>query len=286
MAPAGDKKRVIARDDLYRIIFEAETPAGKLFDVVLLWLILASVVAVMLESVDSVKDDYVGLLRAAEWIITVAFTLEYGLRLACAPSPARYARSFFGIVDLLSILPTYLSLILPGAQSLLVIRALRLLRVFRVLKLGHFLGEANVLKTALLSSRHKVIVFLGTVCVLVVIIGSAMYLIEGPERGFTSIPRAMYWAVVTLTTVGYGDITPTTVPGQMLAALVMILGYSIIAVPTGIVTAEIVETARHPTVAARVCRTCFSSGHVQDARFCKDCGTALTPPAPQLPDEP
>lgn len=275
MASGADKPRAPWRDDLYRIIFEAETPAGKLFDIVLLWLIVGSVVAVMLESVESVKDDYAGLLRTAEWVITIAFTVEYGLRLACASSAGRYARSFFGIVDLLSILPTYLSLVLPGAQSLLVIRALRLLRVFRVLKLGHFLGEANVLKTALLSSRHKVIVFLGTVSVLVVILGAAMYLIEGPERGFTSIPRAMYWAVVTLTTVGYGDITPTTIPGQVLAAFVMILGYSIIAVPTGIVTAEIVETARRPAVAARVCRTCFSAGHVEDARFCKDCGADL-----------
>ena len=274
MQTSSSSPRADWRTRLWRIIFESDTPAGRLFDIVLLWLILASVVAVMLESVESIKVDHAAWLRAVEWVVTVAFTVEYVLRLICAPSATRYARSFFGVVDLLSILPTYLSLVLPGAQSLLVIRALRLLRVFRVLKLGHFLGEANILKTALMSSRHKVAIFLGTVSVLVVILGSAMYLIEGEASGFTSIPTSMYWAVMTLTTVGYGDITPATVPGQILAALVMVLGYSIIAVPTGIVTAEIVETVRRPQ-SERRCHVCFTDGHVENAQFCKDCGSPL-----------
>ena len=190
-----------------------------------------------------------------------------------------YARSFFGIVDLVSIVPTYLSVLLPGSQSLLVIRALRLLRIFRVFKLARFLGEANLLLTALRTSRDKVVVFIGTVLILVLILGAAMYLVEGAESGFTSIPRSMYWAIVTMTTVGYGDIAPVTVPGQALAAAAMILGYSIIAVPTGIVTAEIFEAWRH-SLSTRACPRCSSEGHELNARYCKDCGAELGESAP------
>jgi len=262
------------RDRLLEIIFEADTPEGKAFDVALLWLIVASVVAVMFESVTAVRSQYGTWLRWAEWGFTVLFTVEYAARFACVRSPARYAFSFFGLVDLAAILPTYLSLLLPGAQTLLVIRVLRLLRVFRVLKLARFLSEANVLADALRSSRHKVTVFLGTVLCLVLIMGSAMYLIEGPANGFTSIPRSMYWAVVTMTTVGYGDIAPSSIAGQVLAAAAMILGYAIIAVPTGIVSAELVQSVRRP-VTTRVCSECLSEGHELAAAYCKDCGAAL-----------
>ncbi len=259
---------------LYDIIFEADTAAGKLFDVALLVVILWSVLAVMLESVAAVRSDYGPMLRTCEWGFTILFTIEYGLRLICVPRAWRYARSFFGVVDLLAILPTYLSLLIPGAQSLLVIRALRLLRIFRVFKLGRFLGEATLLSEALRSSRHKVTVFIGTVFILVTILGSAMYLIEGEASGFTSIPRGVYWAVVTMTTVGYGDIAPQTIAGQTLAAAIMILGYSIIAVPTGIVTSELLEAARRP-VTTRVCPSCMSEVHDYTARYCKDCGESL-----------
>ena len=267
--PAGSR-----RERWREIIFEAETPAGRAFDVALLWAIGVSVAAVMLESVEGVRDRYGRLLYIVEWVFTAVFTLEYAMRLYCAPRPFRYARSFFGVVDVLAVLPTYVSLLFPGSQSLLTIRALRLLRVFRVLKLAHYLGEANVLATALAASRRKVTVFLGTVLVLVMILGSMMYLIEGAASGFTSIPRSVYWAIVTLTTVGYGDITPKTVPGQMLASLVMIMGYAIIAVPTGIVTAEVMEASRPGTRPhnTRTCMSCLSEGHLAEARFCRDCG--------------
>ena len=257
------------------VIFEADTPAGKAFDVALLLAILSSVVAVMLESVASIRARHGLALDVAEWVFTLLFTLEYLLRLICVPVPWRYARSFFGVVDLLAILPSYLSLLLPGAESLLVIRGLRLLRIFRVFKLGRFLGEAGVLRRAIADSRHKVIVFLGAIAVLVTILGTAMYLIEGGENGFTSIPVAVYWAVVTMTTVGYGDIAPQTVAGKTLATIVMILGYSIIAVPTGIVTAELVESVSRRRPSTRVCASCLAEGHDEDARFCKSCGASL-----------
>ncbi len=270
---AGDASR---RERLREIIFEADTPAGRVFDVALLWAIAASVVVVMLETVADVRASYGRLLVTAEWVFTGLFTVEYMLRLYVSPRPVRYARSFFGMVDLLAVLPTYVSFFFPGSQSLLTIRALRLFRAFRVLKLAHYLGEANILVTALQASRRKVTVFLGTVLVLVMIVGSAMYLIEGAENGFTSIPRSVYWAIVTLTTVGYGDITPNTVPGQLLASLVMILGYAIIAVPTGIVTAEIMEAQKGRPITTRTCMACLSEGHLPDARFCRDCGESLT----------
>jgi len=256
------------------IIFEADTPAGKAFDVTLLGAIVLSVIAVMLESVTSVTLRFGEELRIAEWIFTVLFTVEYGLRLMCVEQPSRYARSFFGIVDLLAILPSYLSLVIPGSQSLLVIRALRLLRIFRIFKLARFLSEANVLLTALRSSSRKVAVFLGTVLVLVAILGSAMYLIEGEEHGFDNIPLAMYWAVVTMTTVGYGDMIPQTPLGRLLSTLVMIIGYGIIAIPTGIVTSEIIQAGRKP-VTTRHCPNCLTEGHEMDARYCKDCANRL-----------
>jgi voltage-gated potassium channel len=262
------------REPMRRVIFEAETPAGKAFDVGLLLVIVLSVVLVMLESVAAVKARFGPALDASEWAITAVFTVEYALRLACVPRPARYALSFFGVVDLLAVLPTYLSVLMPGSESLLVIRALRLLRIFRVFKLARYLVEANVLVSALRASVPKVIVFIGTVLILVVIMGATMYLVEGPAHGFTSIPRAMYWAVVTMTTVGYGDITPQTVPGQILSALAMLTGYSIIAVPTGIVSAEIVQASRRPPT-TRVCSGCLSEGHALGARYCHDCGAPL-----------
>ncbi|MBE0617418.1 MAG: ion transporter [Proteobacteria bacterium] len=263
------------RARLHEVIFEADTPEGRAFDLVLLGLIVLSIAAVMLESVAGVRSSYGRALRAAEWTFTSLFTVEYALRLLAVGRPFAYARSFFGVVDLLAVLPSYVSLLVPGAHSLLVIRALRLLRVFRVLKLGRYLGEANVLLTALRSSRAKITVFLGTVLTVVVIVGTLMYLIEGEANGFTSIPRALYWAVVTMTTVGYGDIAPRTVPGQALAALVMILGYSIIAVPTGIVSAEIAQAMGPRRVSTQACPECAAEGHDADARHCKYCGARL-----------
>ncbi len=263
------------RERLRQIIFEADTPAGKAFDVALLVVILASVAAVMLESVASIRERAGAELRIAEWTFTVLFTAEYVARLAVVERPLRYARSFFGLVDLLAVLPSYLAIFFPGAHSLLVIRSLRLLRIFRIFKLGRFLGEQNLLLTSLRASRAKILVFLATVLLLNLVLGSAMYLIEGEASGFTSIPVSMYWAIVTMTTVGYGDIAPATPLGQALAACVMILGYSIIAVPTGIITAGIVEAARAP-ITTRVCAHCTSEGHLPDARYCKDCGERLS----------
>ena len=263
------------RRRLYEVVFEAETPAGRAFDVALLVVILISIVAVLLESVEPVRAEYGRLLRWVEWTITILFTIEYVLRLWLVRHPVHYAWSFFGLVDLLSILPTYISVLVPGAQSFLVIRALRLLRVFRILKLAHFLGEANLLGRALRASSRKITVFLVTVITLVLIIGSIMYLVEGPESGFTSIPTSMYWAVVTLTTVGYGDIAPQTVLGQFLASMVMIMGYGIIAVPTGIVTVEMAEAFRQSARERHVCEACGLAEHDQDARYCKRCGQEL-----------
>ena len=279
MAAADHSPPIAAwRENLRVILFEADTPAGKLFDVALLIAIVASVLAVMLDSVASIRADYGPALDVVEWAFTILFTVEYALRLISVPVPWHYARSFFGLVDVLAILPSYLSLFIPGTQHLLVIRGLRLLRIFRVFKLGRFLGEASILRDALTGSRHKITVFLGTLTILVTLLGTAMYLVEGEENGFTSIPISVYWAVVTMTTVGYGDIAPQTIAGKSLAAVVMILGYSIIAVPTGIVTAGIVESAvaaRRPT--SRCCPQCMAEGHERDARFCKDCGAPLDP---------
>lgn len=260
---------------LYEVIFEADTPAGKFFDVVLLWAIILSVTAVSLESVESIRAQYGVWLVRIEWFFTILFTIEYLLRVICIPRPWTYIRSFYGIVDLLAILPTYLSLFMVGAHALIVIRALRLLRVFRVFKLARYVGEAGVLIQALRASRPKIIVFLVAVLSVVLIVGSLMYLIEGgqPDSGFTSIPKSIYWTIVTMTTVGYGDIAPQSVPGQVLASMVMIVGYGIIAVPTGIVTAEIAVARRGVTT--RHCRNCNAEGHDPDAKHCKYCGAEI-----------
>ena len=262
------------RRKLHEIIFEADTPAGKLFDVVLIAAILLSVAVVLLDSVATINLHYGPVLYAAEWFFTILFTAEYILRLSCVGRPLAYARSFYGVIDLLAVLPTYLSFLFPGTQYLLVIRLLRILRVFRVLKLVQYMSAAQELSTALKASRQKIAVFLYTVLVVVVIVGSLMYLIEGEASGFTSIPRSIYWAVVTLTTVGYGDIAPQTPFGQFLAALVMILGYGIIAVPTGIVTAELALLPSHK-ISTQSCPVCAAEGHDTDAVFCKYCGAKL-----------
>ena len=261
---------------LHEIIFEADTRSGKLFDVGLIAAILLSITAVMLESVAEIRAVYGEALQLVEWGFTLLFTVEYIARLVAVGRPIRYAFSLLGLIDLLSILPTYLSIFLGGAQSLLVIRTLRLLRVFRVFKLGLYLREANVLADAIRMSGPKITVFIGTVLSLVVILGTLMYLIEGEEHGFTSIPRSMYWAIVTMTTVGYGDIAPQTVPGQILASVVMLLGYAIIAVPTGIVSAELVHAAREQ-VSTQACPECGHEGHELDAKHCKFCGSVLNP---------
>jgi len=262
------------RKILFEIIFEADTPAGKWFDIVLIISILLSVMTVMLDSVSSIRMKYGGFLYAAEWFFTILFTVEYIFRLLCIGKPIRYALSFFGIVDLLAILPTYMSLLFFGSRYLLVVRVLRVLRIFRVLKLGHHIKEAAVLRKALYASHQKIIVFLFVVLTLVVIIGSLMYVIEEEENGFTSIPRSVYWAIVTLTTVGYGDISPKSGMGQFLAAMVMILGYSIIAVPTGIVTVEL-SRAQKAATSSQACPNCSAEGHDKDAQYCKLCGTKL-----------
>lgn len=259
---------------LHRVIFGHQTPAGRAFDVGLIVLILASVVAVMLDSVATIAARWGGVLLIAEWIFTAAFTAEYLVRLAIVDRPGRYARSFFGIVDLLSILPTYLSLLFPAATSLLVIRALRILRVFRVLKLARYLGEANVLVTALLASRRKIFVFISSVLATVLVFGAVLYVVEGPEYGFTSIPVSMYWAIVTLTTVGYGDISPATPLGKLIASLLMVLGFGIIAVPTGIYTAELSQSMR-ADYDRRRCAECGRTGHERDSEFCRYCGAVL-----------
>jgi len=278
MSTTNPVGRASWRERLYIIIFGSDTPAGKAFDVLLIGAIVLSVVAVTLESVRAVNVEYGPWLRNAEWVFTILFTIEYVLRLLCARSAWRYATSFYGVIDLLAIIPTYLSALVPGTQYLLAIRLLRTLRVFRVLKLAEYLSEANLLMRALKASQRKITVFIFTVFTLVVILGSLMYLIEGAENGFTSIPRSIYWAIVTLTTVGYGDISPQTITGQVLAAFIMIIGYGIIAVPTGIVTAEIARAQQPSALGSnrpRRCSTCNATGHDADAIFCKRCGTAL-----------
>ena len=262
------------RSRLHEVIFEADTFAGKAFDLVLILSISLSVLAVVLDSVVSVHARWGDELLVVEWAFTILFTIEYALRIVAVRRPLRYAWSFFGVVDLLAILPTYISLVVPGSQYLLVIRVLRVLRIFRVLKLANYLKEARQLTAAMRSSRRKITVFLFTVLTLVVVLGSLMYMIEGEESGFTSIPQAVYWAIVTLTTVGYGDISPITPLGKALAAVVMILGYGIIAVPTGIVTVEL-SRASSGRVSTQACESCGAEGHDADAVHCKYCGARL-----------
>ncbi len=265
------------RGSLHQVIFEADTRAGRAFDVALLVAIVGSVVAVCLESVEAYRGRFGLELRVAEWVFTGLFTVEYVARLMAVRQPWRYAVSFFGLVDLLSILPTYLSLVVPGAQSFLVIRALRLLRVFRILKLTHFVGEARLLTAAMKGSLRKITVFLGAVLTTVLIVGAAMYVIEGGEQGspgFSSIPHSIYWAIVTMTTVGFGDVVPHTPLGKLLASILMIMGYGIIAVPTGIVSVEISKASKLAQN-TQSCPHCGADGHLDDARFCRRCGNAL-----------
>jgi voltage-gated potassium channel len=265
------------RENLYNIIFHTDTPAGQRFDRYLLLAIMASLVVVMLDSIDSVHSQYAGLLAGLEWGFTALFAIEYAVRLYCSPKPLRYAFSFFGLIDLLAILPGILALYYADAQYLLIIRVIRMLRVFRVLKLSPYLRQANFLLTALRGSKQKIIVFFACIAILVTVFGTLMYVIEGPARGFTSIPKGIYWAVVTLTTVGFGDIVPQTPLGQALSTLVMITGYSIIAVPTGIFTAELATAMRADGQFEHPCPNCKKSRHDPAAAFCNRCGQALYP---------
>ena len=273
--PQASKKQRSSgwRHNLHEIIFEADTPAGKLFDILLIVFILISIAIVMLDSVPGLRM-YRDVFSSLEWFFTLIFTVEYVLRLMAVGRPLAYMRSFFGVIDLLAILPTYISLLFPGTHYLLVIRSLRVLRIFRVLKLVQYLKEAQNLLNALRASRRKITVFLFSVLSLVLILGSLMYIIEGQENGFTSIPRSVYWAIVTLTTVGYGDLAPASPLGQAFAAMIMILGYSIIAVPTGIVTAEMTRSIGSK-VSTQACPECSAEGHDHDAQFCKYCGARL-----------
>ncbi|WP_048308124.1 ion transporter [Halomonas sp. PR-M31] len=260
---------------LFQQIFESDTRLAKCFDIALMSLILISVIVVMLDSVSALHARYGTLFYGMEWAFTLIFTLELVLRLYCLDRPLRYLKSFYGVIDLLSILPTWLSLLIPGAQSLLVVRILRVLRVFRVLRLMEFLGEGKILVQSLRRSFRKILMFLSTVLMLVIIFGSMIYLIEPPEAGFTSIPRAIYWAIVTLTTVGYGDITPLTPLGQFLSSVVMIMGYAILAVPTGVFSAEMMRSIREQRYSDEACPGCGLEEHERGARYCKRCGAWL-----------
>ncbi|MEY3017866.1 MAG: hypothetical protein RL336_1001 [Pseudomonadota bacterium] len=259
---------------LREIIFGTATPAGKAFDIALIVTIIASVIAIMMDSVEGFSQRYHQQLFQLEWLFTIVFTVEYALRIYSSPHPLRYMRSFFGIIDLLAILPTYLSLFAPSLNYLMVIRVLRVLRIFRVLKLMRYLNEASVLLRAMRASGRKIFVFFIMVFTVTCVFGTVMYLLEGPENGFTSIPKSIYWAIVTITTVGYGDIAPHTVLGQTLAAMVMMIGYAIIAVPTGIISAEIYRDMRAQRD-FRECLSCRRSSHEHDARFCRFCGYEL-----------
>jgi voltage-gated potassium channel len=262
------------RAHLHEVIFEADTPAGRAFDVSLIIAIVASIAVVSLDTVESIAKEHHRLLTTAEWFFTILFSIEYILRLICVQNRLRYASSFFGIIDLFSVLPTYASLLLPGAESLLLLRALRLLRIFRIFKLARFLSEERALRASLYAARARIAVFLVTALIAIVLMGAMMFLVEGPENGFSSIPVGMYWAVVTLTTVGYGDVTPQTAVGQLLSVVMMILGYSLIIVPTGILSAELARGKNHaPT--SQHCRHCSREGHDNDATHCKYCGSAL-----------
>lgn len=261
------------RNRLHEIVFESDTFAGRVFDLIVIWLIVLSLLTVTLESVREIREDYGDILFYAEWFFTILFSIEYLLRLLAVRNPLRYALSFYGLVDLLAILPTYISLLIPGTQYLLSIRILRLLRIFRILKLSEYISEGKVITSALIASRRKISVFLVTVLAIVTIVGAMMYVIEGEEHGFTSIPTSIYWAIVTLTTVGYGDLSPKTALGKTLASVVMILGYAIIAVPTGIVTAELSRKVNK--ISTQVCPECHAQDHDTDAVFCKFCSAKL-----------
>lgn len=262
---------------LHEIIYEADTSEGKLFDIILLIAILASIILVMLESVDSFDVKYHDSLIIGEWIITILFSLEYIFRIISIKKPTKYIFSFFGIIDFLSTIPIYLSLIYAGSQGLVALRALRLLRVFRILKLARYIGASNKLLLALKASKAKIAVFLFFVLIVCIILGTVMYMIEGAENGFNNIPKSIYWAIVTLTTVGFGDIAPQTPLGQLISSVIMILGYSIIAIPTGIVSSEMTKTPDEHNTSTQSCPNCLKEKHREKAVFCYDCGSILNP---------
>lgn len=261
------------RKKLYTVIFEAETPAGRLFDILLVWAILLSVVVVCLESIREVKASYGPILLMIEWFFTILFSVEFLLRIISIRKPSSYLFSFYGAVDLLAILPSYLGLFFIGAHSLMVIRSIRLLRVFRLFKLTRYIGEGEVLIKALSSGRHKIMVFVMAVLTIALFMGALMFVVEGESHGFTSIPKGMYWAIVTMTTVGYGDLAPQTDLGKIIASALMIMGYGIIAVPTGIVSVEMANVTKNKTT--RTCQSCMLEGHTLEANYCRACGVHL-----------
>jgi voltage-gated potassium channel len=272
---ALNRKSANWRERLHEVIYESNTTAGKVFDVSLLVLILASMLIVVLDSIAAWRKDYGHIFNILEWIFTIIFTIEFLLRLISLKNPWRYVFSFLGLIDILAIIPSYLSIFFAGAESLLVLRALRLLRIFRIFKLSHFISEMRFLGTAMRGSLRKISIFMMIVLMLVIILGSIMYLVESGQNGFSSIPESIYWAIVTITTVGYGDITPVTTMGKFVASLIMLIGYAIIAVPTGIVTTEMALAARSKGQQHEVCPRCGKEGHDADASYCKQCGEKL-----------
>ena len=263
---------------VYTVIFESDTRAGRAFDITLLTLILISVAVVMLDSVESIHKQWGAGLLVVEWFFTGIFSIEYVLRLLCVRRPTRYARSFLGLVDLFSILPTYLALFFPGLHALIDVRVLRMMRIFRILKLGAYVAEFGELGNAILATRRKIAVFLSFVLVIVVVIGTLMYVVEGPANGFTSVPVSIYWAITTLTTVGFGDITPKTDLGRLLSSMMMLMGWGTLAVPTGIVSAEFSARRVHQESSSITCSACGTKAHAPRAKFCSDCGAELLPP--------
>ena len=271
---------------LYKVIFESDTRAGRTFDLVLIWFILASVAAVMLDSVESVHARWSSALDVVEWSITIVFTVEYVARLLCVQRPLRYARSAFGVIDLLAVLPTWAALFFPSLQALINIRVLRLLRLFRILKLTEYVDEYGALGRALMASRRKILVFLSFVVLVVVVMGTIMYIVEGPTHGFTNVPVSVYWAISTMTTVGFGDIAPKTGLGRFIASVMMLIGWGTLAVPTGIVSAEFtaIRFRGDRAPAELACDECGSTGHEPSARFCRDCGARLPAPTVETGD--
>jgi voltage-gated potassium channel len=265
------------RQRLYTVIFEADTRAGRLFDLTLIAFIIASVVVVVLDSMATVHAQHEGLFNALEWAFTLVFSAEYIARLLCVRHPLRYARSGFGIIDLLALLPTYLAILVPGVHALVDVRVLRLLRIFRILKMGAYVAEFGALGRALAASRRKIMVFMAFVMLVVLVMGTLMYVVEGPEHGYTSIPVGVYWAITTMTTVGFGDITPKTDLGRLVASVMMLIGWGTLAVPTGIVSAEFASQKSSAVPTTRSCHECLSEGHLPSARFCRDCGATLPP---------
>jgi voltage-gated potassium channel len=265
------------REKIHEIIYEADTPEGKLFDVILLITIIASILLVMLESVESIDFKYHDYLNIGEWIITIFFSIEYILRIISIKKPLKYIFSFYGIIDLLSTIPMYLTFILVGSHSLVALRALRLLRVFRILKLARYTGASEKLTLAMRASKAKISVFLFFIVIVCIILGTVMYMVEGQENGFTNIPKSIYWAIVTLTTVGFGDIAPQTPLGQLIASVIMILGYAVIAIPTGIVSSELTKSTLNEDVNTQSCPNCLKEKHKDNAIYCYNCGSVLNP---------